>query len=361
MQDLVIKAYKQCERFFNYLSSADEVPLYHLQEGRYVECRRLRRSDYRVMVPIGLTVESFSPFSAYCKELPEVEPLLGKHAFVSLSIDDLLVLKRFLPTSGEFVHYMHVRQAVAGMRQAHLFDEFDHLGAYLIKNRFDQTMADQLRENKGGMLIWDGMSSTVDQCFEGEDWERRPIPRQDFPEEVLKLLTALDKTRSSGWLAADNHIRDMGHDGRVNLARMLSDLRQSLNRHPARYFALGGEGDPLFVWLQQYGQQIDWTKVNDKACATALALNVSSVLGIIAEANVDGTYYGAKKLTIHGPLRQTAANTHIYEDAARMAQPNRSLDLNQPRPPLLSMTKKPGRNDSCPCGSGAKFKKCHGR
>src|SRR5690554_4627441 len=138
VQDLVLKAYKQCARFFNYVNSADEVSLYHLVDGKYEECSRVRRSDYRVMVPIGLTVESFSPFSTYCKELLQVEPLLGKHAFISLSIDDLFVLKRLLPTPGEFAHYLEVRQAVAGIRGAHLFDEFDHLGAYLKKNRFDQ-------------------------------------------------------------------------------------------------------------------------------------------------------------------------------------------------------------------------------
>ena len=63
VQDLVLKAYKQCERFFAYLNSADEVPLYHFVNGKYEERGRVRRSDYRVMVPIGLTVESFSPFS----------------------------------------------------------------------------------------------------------------------------------------------------------------------------------------------------------------------------------------------------------------------------------------------------------
>ena len=131
VQDLVIKAYKQCERFFNYLNSANEVPLYRLVAGKYEECGRICSSHYRVMVPIGLTVESFSPFSAYCKKLPQIEPLLGKYAFVSLSIDDLFVLKRFLPTPGEFAHYLEVRQSVAAQRQAYLFDEFDHLGAYL--------------------------------------------------------------------------------------------------------------------------------------------------------------------------------------------------------------------------------------
>src|SRR5699024_7549770 len=68
VQDLVLKAYKQSERFFNYLNSADEVSLYLLVDGKYEECGRVRRSDYRVMMPIGLTVESFSPFSARLEE-----------------------------------------------------------------------------------------------------------------------------------------------------------------------------------------------------------------------------------------------------------------------------------------------------
>ncbi|MCB5945842.1 YecA family protein [Acidocella sp. KAb 2-4] len=362
LQDLVLKAYKQCERFFNYLNSADEVPLYHLVDGKHKECGRVRRSDYRVMVPIGLTVESFSPFSTYCKELPQVVPLLGRHAFVSLSIDELFVLKRLLPTPGEFVHYMEVRQAVAGMRRAYLFDEFDHLGAYLKKNRFDQDIAEQLKGGKVNMLIWDGMSDIVDRSFEGEDWESRPFPTQDFPEEVLKLLGALDATRARGWLSADSHIRDLGDEGRSNLAKMLSDLRQTLNQHPARYFALVGDSEPLFVWLQQHDHQIDWTRVNDKASAVALAVKASSVIGVVAEVSADGTYHEAQSFAVHVPTERTEENAHIYADAARMAQPARGVKLSQPKHVVAPVkAKKPGRNVPCPCGSGIKYKKCHGR
>lgn len=361
VQDLVLKAYKQCERFFNYLNSADEVPLYRQVDGKYEECGRVRCADYRVMVPIGLTVESFSPFSAYCKKLPQIKPLLGKHGFVSMSIDDLFVLKRFLPTPGEFAHYMEVRQAVAGIRQAHLFDEFDHLGAYLKKNRFDQTIADQLKGGNVDMLIWNGMSEIVDKSFEDVNWQCRPFPTQDFPEEVLKLLKALDATRGCGWLSAESHIRDLGEDGRINLAKMLSDLRQTLNQHPARYFLLGGEGQPLFVWLQREDQQADWTKVNDKASSAALAVKTSSITCVMAEASADGTYHRAQPFTVHVPTERTEENAHIYEDATRMAKPTRAVNLKQPKnsvPPLNIA--KPGRNDLCPCGSGKKFKRCHG-
>lgn len=362
VQDLVLKAYKQCERFFNYLNSADEVPLYHLVDGKYEECGRVRRSDYRVMVPIGLTVESFSPFSAFCKELPQIEPLLGKHAFVSLSIDDLLVLKRFLSTPGSFTHYMEVRQAVAGIRQAHLFDEFDHLGAYLTKNRFDLELADQLKGGKKNMLIWDGMSDIIDRSFEGEDWESGPFPTQDFPEEVLKLLEALDATRALGWLSVESYVRNLGEEGRNNLAKMLSDPRQTPNQHSARYFILAGDGEPLFVWLQQHDSQVDWAKVNVKASAAALATKASNVIGIMAEVSADGIYHLAQYFAVHIPKARTEENSYVYEDAARMAQPARAVNLNQTKNVIdPRKTKKLGRNDPCPCGSGMKYKRCHGR
>ncbi len=362
VQDLVLKAYKQCERFFNYVNSAEEVPLYHLIDGRYEECGRVRGSDYRVMVPIGLTVESFSPFSAYCKELPQVEPLLGKHAFVSLSIDDLFVLKRLLPTSGEFAHYMEVRQAVAGIKRAHLFDEIDHLGAYLQKNRFDHDMAAQLKSGKVSMVLWDGMSDIVDRSFSGKDWESGPFPAQAFPAEVLNLLGALNATLAPGWLSAESHIRNLGEEGRNNLAKTLSGLRVTLNRHPFRYFVLTGDGQPLFVWLQQADQEIDWAKVNDKASAAALNTKSLGIIGVVAEVSSDGIYRRAQYFKVHVPEARTEENAHIFEDAVRMAEPARTVRLDQPTNTAPSVkVRKLRRNDPCPCGSGLKYKKCHGR
>ncbi|AKR78683.1 MULTISPECIES: YecA family protein [Edwardsiella] len=257
------------------------------------------------------------------------------------------------------MHYMEVRQAVAGIRGAHLFDEFDHLGAYLKKNCFDQDIVEQLKEGKANMLVWDGMSDIVDRSFEGEEWESRPFPRQEFPEEVLKLLGALDSTRASGWLSAESHIRDLGEEGRNNLAKMLSDLRKTLIQHPVRYFVLGGDGVPLFVWLQRYGHPIDWTK----ASAVALSAKATNVIGVVAEVSADGTYVQARSFKIYIPTEQTAENVHIYyEDAVRMANPVRTVNLDRGKQISPSRNSlKIGRNVPCPCGSGMKYKRCHGR
>lgn len=60
----------------------------------------MRTLPGRVKPAIRLDGEAFTPFSAMAKELPEVEPILGRHPFMSMSVDDLFVLNRFLLTTG---------------------------------------------------------------------------------------------------------------------------------------------------------------------------------------------------------------------------------------------------------------------
>jgi len=362
VQDLVLKAYRQCERFFNYLNSADEVPLYKRVDGKYEECGRIRYSDYRVLLPIGLTVESFSPLSSFCKELPQVEPILGKHAFVSMSIDDLFVLKRILPTPGIFAHYMEVRQAVAGMRRAHLFDEFDHLGAYITKNRFDVDIADQFRRDEANLVVWDGMSNVIDRSFEGESWEDNSTPTQEFPEELLNLLGALDATRVHGWLLAESLIRNYGEQARNDLAKLLSDLGKTIGQHPERYFAFAGDGQPLFVWMQSSKHPIEWERVNDKASAVALCTESRDVVGVVIEVGNGCTYEKAQYFKVDPPSKQSKENAHIFDEAKRMRLRTKKVSSPQAvETPKTSHTRKVGRNEPCPCGSGVKYKKCHGR
>jgi hypothetical protein len=305
IKDLIIKAYKQCERFFEYLKSADEVPLFNLINGKYEEVGKLRHSDYRVMIPIGLTVESFSPFSSFSKNLPQVKPLVGQYSFVSISIDDLFVLRRMLPTPGVFAHYMEVRQAIAGIKQGLLFDEFDHLGAYLTKNRFDQDIIDQSKDENASLVIYNGMSDVVDSAFASEQWETSSKPTQEFPEVVLKVLSALDISREPGWLSVDSLIRDFGEEARNNFAKYLTDLDKTIEQHPARYFAFGGEANPILVWMQNSKYEVEWEKVNHKASVVAISIKVENLIGVLLKVGKRGVYEAAQPLKINVPVEQT--------------------------------------------------------
>ena len=361
IKDLIIKAYKQCARFFEYLKSADEVPLFNLINGKYEEVGKLRHSDYRVMIPIGLTVESFSPFSSFSKNLPQVKPLVGQYSFVSISIDDLFVLRRMLPTPGVFAHYMEVRQAIAGIKQGLLFDEFDHLGAYLTKNRFDQDIIDQSKDENASLVIYNGMSDVVDSAFASEQWETSSKPTQEFPEVVLKVLSALDISREPGWLSVDSLIRDFGEEARNNFAKYLTDLDKTIEQHPARYFAFGGEANPILVWMQNSKYEVEWEKVNHKASVVAISIKVENLIGVLLKVGKRGVYEAAQPLKINVPVEQTKENMLIFEDAKRMNQQIKSRADHAVKGKLEPKQKrKVGRNASCPCGSGKKYKRCHG-
>lgn len=285
IKSLITDAFRQCQRFIEYLASGSEVPLHELVDGEYREVVRIRQDQFRLIIPIGLTVEAFTPFSAMAKELPEVEPILGKHPFISMSIDDLFVLRRFLPTTGELVHYLEVRQQVAGIEGALLFDETDHLGAYIAKNRFDMDIREQLTE--ADQVTWDGFGDKVDRHFEGEDWEEKPIPSQDFPEGLEALLKALDDLRPRSWLRFDGLLRDFGQDGRDNVSRYLEQLIPTLVDHPRRRFLIG-DSPPLQFWLFREGFAPDPDSVRFEAQVGCLILGAqeTSVLLVTFDANL---------------------------------------------------------------------------
>jgi preprotein translocase subunit SecA len=61
---------------------------------------------------------------------------------------------------------------------------------------------------------------------------------------------------------------------------------------------------------------------------------------------------------IEGHLNETGVDSTGVEEGSALAQAVRSKPQPQQGGQHLE---KVGRNDPCPCGSGKKFKKCHGK
>ena len=223
---LIVKAYGQCERFLKYLASADRVPIYGLSSGERVKIADLSLGAFRKVLPIGLTVESLSPLSTCLNNLAEISPLLGRHGFMSMSVDDLLVLRRFLPTTGELLHYLEVRQEAGTVPDTTVVDEMEYLGAYISRNRFDTDLQEQRK--KAPFVVWNSYSEVVDRYFRGENAGRGRVPRQNYPAELEAILKVLDRKRPKGWLEMDAAIRNLGSDERGNLSNGLAGLKKTL-------------------------------------------------------------------------------------------------------------------------------------
>jgi hypothetical protein len=203
-----------------------------------------------------------------------------------MSVDDLFVLDRFLPTTGELLHYLEVRQQVAGIRRAMLFDEIDHLGAYINNNRFDMSIRDQLK--KADMVTWDSFSDFVDKYFEGDRWKTESPPHQDFPALLADVLAALDAFRPPGWLPVDAHLRNLGGKGRQNFVTMLGDLKATLSDFPLRRFLIGGDGTPILVWLCHRGSEPSQEEMQRQGQISCLTAGVPMVQALRLSFSSEG-------------------------------------------------------------------------
>lgn len=155
----------------------------------------------------------------------------------------------------------------------------------------------------------------------------------------------------------------MDTEWRGEFDRVLSRLYSTLNQSAGRYFLLSGGDSSIFVWLQHHEKPIDWKAVNDKASAAALSAKASSIICLVAEVTPAGIYRATRRIPVDVPTERTADNVHLYDDAERMASSSRSVDSEKPERvmPAKKGKRKIGRNKLCPCGSGTKFKRCHGR
>jgi hypothetical protein len=338
VSELIVDAYRQCERFLKYLASADEVPIYAIKNGKHTEVGRLRRDSFRLLLPIGLTVESFAPFSAMSKELPGVQPILGSAPYISMSIDDLFIIKRLLRTPGEFFHYLTVRQAISGIPAAHLHDEIDHLGLYLAKNRADIIINEKLDE--ADYIAMDGFCEKVDQYFGAIDFTKEEPPHQKRHPETEKLLARLAASASPRWLEADAHIRDLSSDAQNMLGETIGKLLNSLDEHGRRWSLFYGP-TPLFLCVHRAGEAANAHELAKIAVQSAIAVDANSVLAIILFAAPDFSLTRAAVIPTNFPSPGTAE----FEEMSIRARALKKRAFEIPK----ATTKRPAKLPSQGC------------
>ena len=251
VEGLIVSAYRQCSRVMEALTAAGALSIYELRNGRHEKVAELDIRDFRTVLPIGLTVEAMSPFSTCLSSLEGIKELPGGHGFMSMSVDDSLVLNRFLPTPGELLHYLEVRQRAVSVPDVIVIDEMEYLGAYITQNRFDKVLERQ--RATGPAVIWNAYADVVDQYFEGENAGKGVVPKQEFPATLADVLGFLNRRRPHGWLEMDAAIRNLGGDKRKTLSQGIDALKQSLNENPYRR-VLVFDGMPLLVWVCRSGE-----------------------------------------------------------------------------------------------------------
>jgi hypothetical protein len=250
---LLLDGYRQNKRTLEYLATTEEAPFYRLTAQGYEIAEKFSLKNFRRIFPICLTLECYTPFSAAIKELDGVEPILGNLQPIALAIDDLLAMKYIIKSAGELFHYLEVRQNLASMKNVLLFDEMDHLGAYISNNRIDITVKeDFFQKEQMDMVYLDGFDRDVlGPYFQNPAWPNVEPPRQIFPPVLVDILAALQRTRAAGWLGADSALRDLGSEGRNQVQSFFDRVIPNVISKGWTHFGMSGAGGTLVFFIER--------------------------------------------------------------------------------------------------------------
>lgn len=163
---------------------------------------------------------------------------------------------------------------------------------------------------------------------------------------------------------------DLDHANRVLglVMEHYNSVARTLMERPDRYSPLFSvdtrNGDILWeLWIEGFEKAValrpsSWRKLLDADPDTAAAM--SGMLMLIDFAGRDQNLLPDNNDTVFTTAPDDIAHWVVTLNEWRLANPNPG-QAGDPIPwPSSTSTKKVGRNDPCPCGSGKKYKRCCG-
>ena len=348
LRNLLQAPARQGSRFVDYLESAPEVAI--ADEG-HKEIGRLRRRDFRHITVCAVTLDAFSALAARAQRLAPLGIDVGKRAVWSLSIDDLRVYSELFDNPLTFLHFVEQRMRAAQSEHVDLSDEMDHLGLYVEQNNYTQHAA-ELKESPLDRLSFDGFRTPIDEYYGAV--VRGDVPklvRQEVPPRLAEIISLLGVSNEPRRSELASFLLDAAGDFRNTLARAIDQAfyeNKELRRaRPMSFY--NAMAMTIYVWSPS-APRLD-QEAKDHVRVVMAANNEASRRLVELEYSEDGTLIGAHM-------------THVSLADVSMAELQRikeaSVTLRNQRVRQAQLKGKIGRNEPCPCGSGKKFKRCHG-
>jgi len=339
---------RQGSRFVDFLESAPEVSI---ADAEHNEIAKLRRSDFRHVTVCTITLDAFTALAARAQHLAPLGIDVGQRPLWPLSLDDLRVYADLFDNSLIFLHFVEMRVSAGRSDKVDLNDEMDHFGMYITENNYTQ-YAEELSENADKMQF-DGYTTPVNEYFSAVlVGDAPPKPRQKMPHRIAEIVDSLDTLNEPHRAELSSFILDGAGDWRDTLASSIENaLKENKQLKRARPLSsYGGIEMTQFVWSPDARRNAEGAI--EHARVVMLADNKTDRRLVEFEYDKDGKLFGAhlRNVTLVGvpePEIERLRATGVALQQRRIAS---------------AQTKgKIGRNDQCPCGSGKKWKKCHGQ
>ncbi len=339
---------RQGSRFVDFLESAPEVSI---ADAEHNEIAKLRRSDFRHVTVCTITLDAFTALAARAQHLAPLGIDVGQRPLWPLSLDDLRVYAELFDNPLIFLHFVEQRVRAGRSDKVDLNDEMDHFGMYITENNYTQ-YAEQLSENTD-KVQFDGYTTPVNEYFSAVlVGDAPPKPRQKMSRRIAEIVDLLGTSNEPHRAELSSYILDGAGDWRDTFASSIENALKG-NKELKRSRPLssyGGMEMTQFVWSPDAPRNAE--RAIEHTRVVMLADNKADRRLVELEYDKDGKLFGAHLC-------------HVTLAGVPEAEINRlrakGVALQQQRIARVQAKGKIGRNDQCPCGSGKKWKKCHGQ
>lgn len=353
---LIEKADHQCARTRKYLSEAANVAILLDSQGH--EKAQIDMSIVSDIFEISITIDDINTFASKAERLSFLSLQSGA---ISISINDLMVYEDYFDNPFQFMHFLKQRRCASRNSQLVFNDELDHLGMY-IENNLYATRADD-RSSHAPIIVMnfrDDLDRYYSQARQhGLDVDK---PQQEtMPDFFLEALAPSCIPTLSNPVQFTSFLLNFAGEARSFFANQIGILfDRALLRERAQILNTSGNNtDKLSLRMSCFIEaSADESKLDIADCR-----NYASSM-MLANCDKD-RHLLALSFDSQGHLRKA---TYEYLTPACVSADDRQYLLNMGKQRASGFIeeyklshRKIGRNEPCPCGSGRKYKKCHGR
>lgn len=354
-KSLIEKADHQCSRVREYLRKHEQnAPLF---DAHGVIKAEIDMSAVTDMFEISVTVDDINVFASKAERLSFLKLESGA---ISLSINDLMVYEDYFDNPFEFLHFLRQRRNASRNKRLAFNDELDHLGMYIESNHYAL--------NHPGDEAYDAIYvvDSRDDLDEYYSIGRKhgisvPKPRQELPEFYEALLLSPAVAEMDNPIQCTSYLLDFSSESRASFSKQAQMLMgcARVKGCPQILNLSGRAGDhrsirmTLFVNVGDVDQIGHLKESREYALSIMLANNEMDRALLILSFDENETLHDVRFELLMPRDVDPAEAKRLLEMGLRHTQ--RFVDNH------VDANGKIGRNEPCPCGSGLKYKKCHGR
>lgn len=305
---------------------------------------------------ISVTIDDINAFSSKAERL---KFLNLKSGAISISINDLMVYEDYFDNPFVFLHFLKQRRRASRNKSLAFNDELDHLGMYIERNLYSLVDTDDKECDTIFVLDYrDSLNKYYSHARKHAIYFSKP--QQELPEVLSRIIQSKYLSKMVNPVYLTSYLLDFSTKTRKIFASQVQLAFEKIeyNTTPKIVSLIGEPESQLAVRLTCIIEREDFDSIGNIEDYREYTL---SIMFANSEQNRNMLILSLDENLNFSQMRFEMLSSDGIEPEDKQRLINDGIErIQRSKRNFYEANKKTGRNEPCPCGSGLKFKKCHG-